>query len=335
MFRALDKTTDEDVVLDYGRDWSRIEGLRNHARSGAFVCPFCKSQVAVKAGEIKRWHFAHKSIADCPLGNEPKELLDARMLFYRWLKSKYANARIEELPEGMSLPRPLDAYAETDRGKRLGYWIIVRGMRDREPMLALRRDRRIWVHWVFLTENLKTVEHSRDAVRLTTTERDFLFRSKYDEPHFGGKTLHYLDMQAESLKTLRGLVPFEGPVYQFSHIVETPLDKVLISPVNGELVHPGEHERFRSWEAEEKKRKARKKAEIATSRATLSRPRSEAPIAKPLKYHVQPKRKKADFEKALSEVKRRWREDGVNPDLPGWTGQVHEEAMRLWKSWEE
>lgn len=335
MFRALDTTTEEDIVLDYGRDWSRIEALRNRARSGAFVCPVCNSQVTVKAGEIKRWHFAHKSIADCPLGNEPKELLDARMVFYRWLKSKYANAKIEEMPEGTSLSRPFDAYAETESGRRFGYWIIVRGMRDREPMLAVRRDKTIWVHWLFLTENLKTVKHLRDAVRLTTTERDFMFGSKYDQPHYGGSTLHYLDLQAESLTTLRGLIPCEGPVYQFSHMAETPLDKVLISPVNGELVHPGEHGRFVAWEAKEKKRREKKKAASAAGFASSLRPEKTTPIARTPKYHVPPQREQSGFEKALAEVKRRWREEGVNPDLPGWKGQVREEAMRLWKSWEE
>lgn len=335
MFRALDKTTDEDIVLDCDRDGARIEGLRDRARSGTFICPVCKSQVTVKAGEIKRWHFAHKSIADCPLGNEPKELLDARMLFYRWLKSKYVNAKIEEMPEGISLPRPFDAYAETERGKRFGYWIIVQGMRDRAPMLALRRDGRIWGQWLFLTENMKTAEHLRDAVRLTTTERDFMFRSKYDKPDYGGGTLHYLGIQTRSLKTLRGLVHCEGPVYQFAHMIETPLDKVLISPANGELVHPGEHERFTAWEADEKKRQQEKKAENAAGQANVPRPRSGTPITSKPAYHVQPKREQPDFEKALTEVKRRWKEDGVNPDLPGWTGLVREEAMRLWKSWEE
>ena len=335
MFRALDKTTEEDIVLDYGRDWSRIEGLRDRARSGVFICPVCESQVTVKAGEIKRWHFAHKSIADCPLGNEPKELLDARMLFYCWLKSKYANARIEEIRKGISLPRPFDAYAETDGGRRFGYWIIVRGMRDREPMLTLRRNRRIWVHWVFLTENLKRAEHLRDAVRLTTTERDFMFRSKYDKPHYGGKTLHYLDVQSQSLKTLRGLVPCEGPVYQFSHSIETPLDKVLVSPVNGELVHPGEHERLTVWEADEQKRQERKKAKTAARWPSVSRPPSSGPVTYEVDCLERPKHKTRGFEEALSEVKRRWREDGVDPDLAGWTGLVRKEAMQLWKSWED
>ncbi|MBC8877233.1 MAG: hypothetical protein H8E44_48005 [Planctomycetes bacterium] len=334
MFRASDKTTEEDIVLDYGRDRSRIDALRNRARSGAFVCPVCSGEVTVKAGEILRWHFSHKTIADCPLGNEPKELLDARMLFYCWLKTKYANAQIEEMPSDLSMPRPFDAYTETEHGKRLGYWIMVRGMRNREPLLELRRDKRVWVHWVFLAQNLKTPGDLTDAVRLTTTERDFMYRSKYDKPHYGGSTLHYLDIQAESLKTLRGLIHCEGPVYQFEHMIQTPLDKVLISPANGELVHPGEHERLKAWEAEEKKRQE-KKSKRAADWASTPQPRPTTPVSRKPKAHVQAKPKKTGFEKALSEVKRRWREDGVNPDLPGWSGQVREEAMRLWKSWQE
>lgn len=284
----------------------------------------------------RRWRMVQPQASGLRLSEEMCQTsLDARMLFYRWLKSKYANARIEEIPEGISLPRPFDAYAETERGKRFGYWIIVRGMRAREPMLALRRDRRISVQWIFLTENLKTAEHLPDAMRLTTTERDFMFRSKYDKPYHSGKTLRYLDIQTESLKTLRGLVHCEGPVYQFRHTIQTPFGKVLISPANGELVHPGEHECLESWEADEKKRQEKKKAESTASGGNVARPASTTPITRTPEYHVPAKRKQPDFEKALSEVKRRWREEGVDPDLPGWVGLVQEEATRLWKSWEE
>ena len=331
MFRAFDNTTRQDVVLGSSKCEWRIEDLRNRARAGELACPVCQCPVTVKAGEVKRSHFAHKSIADCPLSNEPVELLDARMSLFRWLESKNASAGIEEVPDGLSLPRPFDAYVQTDRGKRFGYWIIVRGMRNRKPMLALRRNGKIDVHWIFLAVNLNRHEsHLRD-VRLTTTERDFTSRSRYDHPSCGAGTLHYLDVQSESLTSLRGLMHIEGPVHEFGRLIRTPLDQILISPTNGELVHPGEHERFLQREAQEGERQEKQAARsrAGQSFASHSQVRHGATVAN---RGTKSQSMESDFEKALAEVKRRWKEDGVNPDLPGWIGQVREEALRLMES---
>ena len=37
----------------------------------------------VRAGEIKRWHFAHKHLQDCPLQHESPQILQARALLYQ------------------------------------------------------------------------------------------------------------------------------------------------------------------------------------------------------------------------------------------------------------
>jgi competence CoiA-like predicted nuclease len=35
-------------------------------------CPFCKSEVIAKCGEIKTWHWAHKSLITCDSWGEPE-----------------------------------------------------------------------------------------------------------------------------------------------------------------------------------------------------------------------------------------------------------------------
>lgn len=40
--------------------------------SGRGACPFCKSDVIAKCGEIKTWHWAHKSLITCDPWGEPE-----------------------------------------------------------------------------------------------------------------------------------------------------------------------------------------------------------------------------------------------------------------------
>lgn len=36
-----------------------------HTRRGIYTCPYCKSQMILKCGKVREWHFAHKPDADC------------------------------------------------------------------------------------------------------------------------------------------------------------------------------------------------------------------------------------------------------------------------------
>lgn len=56
-FIALDKTTKERI------DITKLDNPREHLRSGDVICQLCESPMIVKAGLIKRHHFAH--YAEC------------------------------------------------------------------------------------------------------------------------------------------------------------------------------------------------------------------------------------------------------------------------------
>lgn len=50
--------------IAHDKDGNRIH-INNIKEYEAYYCPACKAELVIKRGEIKRHHFAHKSIADC------------------------------------------------------------------------------------------------------------------------------------------------------------------------------------------------------------------------------------------------------------------------------
>jgi competence protein CoiA len=69
--------------------------------TGKYFCPFCKSELFIKNGEIKIPHFAHKSLKSCDLWteNESEQHLGLKKIFYQWFK-KTDRVEIERyLPE--------------------------------------------------------------------------------------------------------------------------------------------------------------------------------------------------------------------------------------------
>ncbi len=287
MFRAIDRKHDRSIVI-LDPDWqgSPLEELRAAGARDELVCPICRAPVLVKAGLIKRRHFAHQNIADCPLQRESAELLAARDMLYTWLRSKYDNASLEISPDDLMVPRPFDAYVQNDQGRRFGYWVIDRGLRDRDDMLAAHRSQKLQVHWLFLKQMLKPVERRPRQARLSTTERDFATRCRFAQPYGTPLSLQYVDAQAQVLTTLRGLRPYEPPAtFQFERRIDTPLAKVMISPRSGEFVHPGEYERLRRWlqvEAE------RKRAALEQARREQERRRQKREAAQ----HEQERRRR-------------------------------------------
>lgn len=50
--------------IAHDKDGNRVH-INNIKESEVYYCPACKAGLVIKRGEIKRHHFAHKSIADC------------------------------------------------------------------------------------------------------------------------------------------------------------------------------------------------------------------------------------------------------------------------------
>jgi len=281
MYKAIHRETNAEIVILEPTWAEQIKSLRNWGKRDVLVCQECQQPVRVRAGQVRAWHFAHKHRQDCPIGHESPQLLQARARLYRWLVGKFGTERVtlEKRTEGADLPRPVDCWVKGECN--FAYWIFEAGLKpQRRDVLhtALARPD-VVVHWLFLTAMLQQDEDDNGAVHLTTTEREFMRPSDYDNPVFpGGRTLHYLDHATGGVTTYRGLHLRHAPqVYQGKPLVH-PIDQILVSPKTGEFVHPGEHEQLKAYQEEKKKRE--KIASRLTSPTLSQRPAIVPPPAK-------------------------------------------------------
>ncbi|HLX62343.1 MAG TPA: competence protein CoiA family protein [Planctomycetota bacterium] len=264
MFRAFDVERGHDVISLESFDALELDRLRRKSAEAHIHCPTCKHPVSFKAGTIRRPHFAHKHLSDCPAGNELPELLAARAVLYDWLKTKFNDGVTLEQPiDGAELPRAVDCWVNY-KDKRLAYWIVTNAIQKPESRQLIKdaaTKAHADLHLVFLSTMMRRNEAPNGELNLTTTERDFLGESAYDKiycspHHYGHGSLHYLDTEARTLITFRAMQCIEDPGRYKGTERQTTFADVMVSPLNGEFVLPGEHERLVIVEAEEKKKAA-------------------------------------------------------------------------------
>ena len=257
MFRATNKTTGEEIII-LDETWEqKVEYLRSLDRKNIIICPGCQQPVRVRAGKLRRWHFAHKHLQSCPYGHESPALLNARAVLYKWLKSKFGEkVRIEKNLGDAYLPRHVDCWVETEQGK-FAYWIIESGMKPakRDELQTGFRRLNAQVNWVFVKDMLREDDANLDSIHLTTTERVFARQSAYDEIRIGdifvgGESLHYLDPESETMVTYRRLRLIHSPQLYQGQKIQNLIVSVLVSPVSGEFVHPGEYEQLEAQRQE-------------------------------------------------------------------------------------
>lgn len=249
MFRSIDKECGEEIIiLDEKWHQGNIDQLRLKGRSKILHCPECQKPLTVKAGDQKRWHFAHQDLDDCPLRNESAMILQARSLLYKWLQSKFPDkVTIEKKIEECSFPRPVDCYVQLDNGAKIVYWILEAGIRNRSELLWSINESNIQVQWVFLHRLLKEDEKNTDEFYFSPTERDFFNQSDYMKV-YNGPSIHYLNIETSDLKTLRGLyLVHSSQKYKCKKVLNGPLDEILISPKTGEFVYLGEYEKLQEY----------------------------------------------------------------------------------------
>jgi hypothetical protein len=283
MFKAMDEETGQPVIILDVIDGDSLKCLRDQGRSGRLTCPMCHHCVRVKAGDIKRHHFAHWSLANCPAANESSELLHAREILYCWLKNKF--------PKGVTLekwitdlPHPIDCWVETGASTSFAYWIVEknRNLDYRNKVAAAERSSGVPWNFILLSSMMHPTNTSPEELILSPTERAFLRRSDYDAVHAWNRanscgSLHYMDPVRRELTTYRSLC--RGTCRQQYHGVKlnSPVDQLLLTPKTGALCHPGEKETFLAWRVKEKKRLD----EERQYRAQMQHLHSPAPVAVP------------------------------------------------------
>lgn len=255
MYKALDvRDNSEVVILD--QKWLRvINQLRELDHQDFLVCQGCKQPVRVRAGKQRREHFAHKYLENCNYADESAILRDSRAVLYEWLVNKFGeNVTIEKEIDGIDLFRPIDCWVKQNSAI-FAYWIFDSTLKP-EKRMALQNSTNklgIQIHWVFALDMFRTEQNNPDKLVLSTTEREFIQRSKYDSPYTNGYSmtngsLHYLDAENRKLITFRGLLLYHEPQIYKGYNLTSDLEKVLVSPKNGEFVHDGEHNKLQKHE---------------------------------------------------------------------------------------
>ena len=266
MFKALDRISGDEIILLDQRWAEQLGCLRLQDRNDELVCQGCRFPVRVRAGKIKRWHFAHKQVRDCHYGRESPELLLARAVLYRRLKEKFGDrVTLEKQLDARHFPRPVDCWVERPEGS-FAYWIFDRGARPCvwNQLRSGLASAGAFPQWVFTSGMLKeyepgegeVVEEGRERFHAGTTEREFMQKSFADEVPAGvrsgtGKSLHYLDPETGTLTSYRRVRLVHAPHLCEGHRYRTALSEVLVSGKTGEFGHPGERERARAVHEEQ------------------------------------------------------------------------------------
>jgi hypothetical protein len=262
MFKAIDRRTEQEIVILDPRWVDQVDHLRALDRQDMLTCQRCKQPARVRVGEVRRWHFAHKHLENCPYSYESPTRLKARAILYQWLVSKFeSGVTLEKELDSDCFPRSVDCWVEGESGD-IAYWIIESGMKPqkRDSLKRGLEETRTKANWVFIADMLREDEIDPNNLHLTTTEREFMQRSVYDQPvehsRFTiGKSLHYLDPDNEVLTTFRGLHLVHAPqLYAAGHTEKHEMSEVLVLRSTGEFVHPGEHERLEKYKETEKER---------------------------------------------------------------------------------
>ena len=294
MYRARHKPSGQDIII-LDRRWAgQVEYLRALDRKNDLVCPGCREPVRVRAGQVKRWHFAHKHLKNCPFSSVSPTLLNIRAVLYRWLLTQFGenHVRVEENLDSPGFRRPVDCWVHL-QDRKFPYWILDRRMPpdERANLQAAFKSQGLNPHWIFASQMLRIDDFQpRSRLHLTTTERAFTRTTKFDpawQTHFErlGGTLHYLDPDLERLTTYRNLTVCHPPQLYIGTRLENALGEIRVLDMTGEFIHPGEIEQRhkRQAEVEHRQQKAAdrlRKAEAffypaAERHSTLSYPKAQ------------------------------------------------------------
>lgn len=253
MYKALHLPSGQEIIILDPRWQQQIAHLRALDKRDALVCPGCQQAVRVRAGKVKRWHFAHKHLQNCPFERESPALLNARAVLYNWLVEKFdsESVTVEKSLDTLAFPRHVDCWVEKD-DLIFAYWIFDRRVPpdERDRLKSAFQNVGVQVNWIFVLDLLRVDQDwMKDRLHLTTTERAFMQKSEFDQAwqtHFEhlGSSLHYLDSDRETLLTYRNLSVVHMPQLYAGTRLEHPLADVLVSSLTGEFVHPGEIDRL-------------------------------------------------------------------------------------------
>ena len=163
------------------------------------------------------------------------------------------------------MQRSLDAWV-LHKKYRFAYWLVDRQMKpdDREHLKLTALSLGACLHVLFLAQTMRRNNTPKDFLNLTTTERFYLQSSKYDlsdNPQCKG-SLNYLDENTSTVITFRAMSCTEPPQRFSGRELSHPLTSMLVSPISGQFVHPGEKEGLERYEEKQRGKKKQASAHV-------------------------------------------------------------------------
>ena len=288
MLTALDKTFDSILALPDFDDRGDFGPLRERTRQGELVCPTCREQLWLRAGEILIAHFAHRRLSDCPHGRVSEAILAARRLVYRFFQARIeggklpAEIQLEPVVPGLAREFRLDLMLRRQTRPWVAVVLLESSLQPEiRARLPVAVQQRKWIFRpVFLSNRLKSSEDIRGRHLLDPTQREFRLKSPYDlrppGAWLGPGTLHFVNARAAQWTTLRGAALAHEPQVFTSRVVRTsPLDQLLWSEAHSEWVHPGEAEELKAFRAALEAKQREKERAAAERASALARARAK------------------------------------------------------------
>ncbi len=301
MFRAQNKLNG-DFLISIDPAWfSQRESLVDICLTDQVVCPYCKEPVRLRAGNYRRWYFAHKTLLNCPFTQESPTVLEARAALYEWLLTKIHNkpgwsVDIEIPTDDPSMKKRVDCLIKSPSGV-FAYIIFDKGVKL-ETRLELQSQirRKGWhLNVLFAMDFFKPANYP-NSVSLSTTERDFLTSTEFDLCDEISQerlsSLFYINGKTRQVKVIRRTSLLHPPQIFEGELFDEELQKVLIAPKTGELVLPGEYEKLQALKearrAQEKRDKESRERILQEHFAMMKKTetRSECAGSKALKQTV-------------------------------------------------
>ena len=212
MFLAIDTQTKEPVISLDACWEGQPEALR--VRAGQLECSVCHGPVTSRAGEQKRWHFAHRNANDCPLSHSDPDRMVGRAMIFLWLASKGLRDKltIEECITVGGKLHQIDCSVSLAEDLNVSYLFLTQGVRDRDALLAAMRSRYSHCYFIFHAKTVRPAEGNPGCIMATPTHRsaahfydDCSYYHDVREPVLAPGSIHALDPEEAKLITYRSL----------------------------------------------------------------------------------------------------------------------------------
>jgi len=244
------RSTEAGRVTSIDPDWDdQTSVLRDLARRGQLLCPGCRQLLWLRTGEVRRRHFAHRSLTDCPLAHQSAETLEVKAQLYLFLQKKFPGAvALDKAIGDIDRDRIVDLLVESGSGLRFAYWVFDREQRDREVFFAYRSAPGVHTHFIHTASTLRP--DCANRIKLSASQRYFISSSRFDVAIAGEGAGHLNFYQVETAKLFiyRGLSCVHRPnLYGWNRLRQGDLDSALISPKKGEIVFAEDEAARASW----------------------------------------------------------------------------------------